>query len=266
MEDHIENTFDTQIRDLVHTVYKYYGDRDGDLINLRTLNLKFLGQVMKALGLTWTQVTQIYKNQIPVHPEIAREFLNHGDEEMESVLAQGFVRNDKLIRIVKQLSSHEDSIIDELLAVDGLLGNISNGPNFEHKYYINNLRFGLIGPKSDFDEEPDYKRLHAQAVRRMYVTLRSRNIPQQPLIINTLLHQIIKDTVNVELPSISDNSIDVNEELLEECKDEYFSIMHKKLIHELVKSLRRRGEKRTASNEDVEIHKSSKQPSEENII
>lgn len=228
------------------------------------MKLHTVGTVLEKLKLGgWNFVLKLFKTHTPVHPKIAQEMLKYGDDEMACTLCQGFVRNDKLVRIVKQLAQREINM-DEILAVDGLAGNISNGPNFELKHYIGNLRFANKGePKSNFDEESDFKRLHAQTVREMYRMMADTPVPAKH--IYDILRKCFYQTVGANLPEIEfSEEEDMDGELEGKIAIMYMNSMGREQMANLVKGLRLRGEKRpvneTETSEDENGTSEKKKP------
>lgn len=135
------DNFDERIQDLIQDFYQEHEVLEfDDLTTLRSIHLRLVERVLRKINLTWNALTNILKGNTIVHPENAKILKPYCDEEMELNLAQYFVRNDKLIKFLKQLS-HHDFNVDAFLAVDGMVGNVVNGPNYEYKNYIQNLSF-----------------------------------------------------------------------------------------------------------------------------
>ena len=235
-----------QIQDLLHASIRQFDLKENDAVSFKTLKLIFVGEVLESLDLSWTYLISLFKTHTPVHPEIAREMKEIGDEEVNSALAQIFVRNEKLVRIVKGLTQQGHDV-EALLAVDGLGG--SHSPNFEHKYYVGNLRFGRVGDsKSAFDNEPEYKRKHVQTVRQLFKKLEKVPAPEKQ--IYQILRQVFHEIASVKLPEIEVEE-KMDKRLQNECCQYYKQTMGKENIENLAKTIKRnRGEKRTLERED----------------
>jgi hypothetical protein len=142
-------------------------------------HLTIVGHLVKHCGLKWSNICQIWLNYKFVHPENARELVR-ADADLENVLAQGFVKSDKLLEILQSVSGKTD--VNRLLAVDGMMmANrahcvLGNGPNFEHRHYLGNLKISSVSERSSFDETPDIKVRHVRAVRLVYAILKRAGI------------------------------------------------------------------------------------------
>lgn len=251
METNQPKTLDAQIRELLNSTVETFHTNGEDSVTMKTMKLHMVGMILEKLQLGgWNFVLKLFKTHTPVHPKIAQELLKYGDDEMACILCQGFVRNDKLIRIVKQLAQREIKM-KEILAVDGLAGNISNGPNFECKYYIGNLRFANKGePKSNFDEESEFKRLHVQTVREMYKMM--ADTPNPTKHIYDILRKCFYQTIGAILPEIEFSEEELmNGELEGKIAIMYMNSMGREKMAELVKSLRLRGDKRIVPETEI---------------
>lgn len=252
MEINQQQSLDGQIRELLNSTIDTFNTNGEDSVTMKTMKLHTVGIVLEKLRLGgWNFVLKLFKTHTPVHPKIAQELLKYGDDEMACTLCQGFVRNDKLVRIVKQLAQHEELNMDKILGVDGLAGNISNGPNFEYKHYIGNLRFANKGePKSNFDEESEFKRLHVQTVREMYDMM--GNTPSPTKHIYDILRKCFYQTVGANLPEIEfEEKEAMDGELEGKIAIMYMNNMGRENMQSLVKSLRFRGEKRLATESET---------------
>lgn len=241
---------DTQrlLKKMMYSYYTYIQENFSDLTTWRTTKLLIVTGVMKELGLNWMTINQLFRTHTPIHPEISKMFMGMVEEDMEPLLAQIFVRNDKLIRILKYLYQHYPNM-DQTLAVDGLNGNMTNGPNFDYKNYIGNLIIGFDSEVSEFDENPEYRRKHVRAVRQIYNKLKD-SVKEPSKHIYLILRKIILDLTQITLPSCGQVSDSLREELFDHCENFYLSMMTEEDIKELVKNLRRRGEKRSSDDED----------------
>lgn len=241
-----------QIQDLLHASIRAYNLKEEDAVSIRTLKLMLVGKVLEDLGLEWTYLLNLFKNHTPIHPEIGKELKETGDEDVISSVAQVFVRNDKLVRLLKVVAQHGKNV-DKILAVDGLGGNLANGPNFEQKYYVNNLRYGNKHDfKMYFDVDPEFKRRHVQTVRQMYNMLGEAPVPEKQ--IYEILRRCVEEMTKVMLPQLEwqeDELMDAKVQA--KCGQFYIKTMGKECIEQLAKSLKRsRGEKRTQTEREDE--------------
>lgn len=242
-----------QIQDLLYASIRAYNLKEDDAVSLRTLKLMLVSKVLEGLGFEWNYIVDLIKTHTPVHPEIAKDLKRVGDEEVDCAVAQMFVRNDKLVRLLKVLVQHGKNM-NKILAVDGLAGNLSHGPNFEQKHYVTNLRYGNRGdPKLYFDLDPEYKRLHVQTVREIYDMLGDAPAPVKQ--IYQILRVSFEEMARVLLPRVEfheDEMMDAR--LLGKCGAFYMRTMGKENIERMVKSLKRfrGGEKRTQTERELE--------------
>lgn len=188
-----------KITDLLYTNIQTSNIKEND--DIKILKLFLVGNIMlDAMGLSWDYVKKLLNTHILVHPEHVNVMMSVGDEEITSALAQGFVSKDKLARIMKSLAQYKLNI-NQMLAVDGLAGNLNKEPNFEHKNYVANLRYGnKENEKTPFDVDPDFKRKHVQAVREMYNRL--GNVPAPEKQIYEILRKSFEEMTNINLPEI----------------------------------------------------------------
>lgn len=251
METNTSESLDSRIRELLNSTVDAFNANGEDSVTMKTMKLHTVGTVLEKLRLGgWSFVLKLFKTHTPVHPKIAQELSKYGDDETACALSQCFVRNDKLVRIVKQMAQREANMA-EILAVDGLAGNISNGPNFEYKHYIGNLRFADKGePKSNFDEESEFKRLHVQTVREMYRMM--AGTPEPTKHVYDILRKCFYQTVGTNLPEIEFNEEEAMDGELEgKIAIMYMNNMKREQMESLVKSLRLRGEKRTVAETET---------------
>lgn len=241
--------FEILLRSLIDTFYREYDNLPSDLITLRTIHLELVNKLLKELQLSWGQILQLFRTHVHIHPEMRKELLAFGDEEIESAVVQNFIRTEKITRILKQLTQHGWKV-EDMLAVDGLAMNSSNKSNFDPKHYIHNLKFAREGPKSDFDDEPEFKRRHVQAVRFMYKVLLAANSKQPSRHVYATLKYIIKNESNIDLPDVEmDQNLDPK--LRKDVLEAYMFHMDKDLLTDFIKSLRLKGEKRTLVDEET---------------
>ncbi|GFT26024.1 uncharacterized protein NPIL_16971 [Nephila pilipes] len=104
---------------------------------------------MAKLDLTFNDLNQLTSTHTPVHPEVAQEMLRWTEkhDNVANLLAQDFVRNERLHKLIRLMcKSGHTNIIHTLLAIDGLGGSkLNNGPHFDCKKYVDNLKYGLSG-------------------------------------------------------------------------------------------------------------------------
>lgn len=254
METYTQKILQEKIRDLLHTSIQAYNLKENDAVNLKTLKLLLVGHVLETLGIDWSYLHYLHKNHTPVHPEMAKLMLMQvgSDEDVTNALAQGFVKNEKLVRMLKTLTQHGLNM-DKLLAVDGLGGNLSNGPNFEQKHYVGNLKYGhMLDRKTVFDNDPEYKRLHVQTVRELYNALQDVKVPEKQMY--EIVRKCIEEMAGIRLPAMEFEEDEVMDAKVQgECGRLYMESMGKENIVNLAKSLKRfRGEKRTATERESE--------------
>lgn len=252
METYTQKMLQEKILNLLHTSIQAYNIQENDAVSIKTLKLFLIGHVLETLGISWSQLHQLYKNHTPIHPELAKRLMQVDDEDITNTLAQCFVKNEKLIRLLKPLTQHGVNM-NALLAVDGLGGNITNGPNFEQKYYVGNLKYGnMLDPKTIFDNDPEYKRLHVQTVRELYSALKDVPAPEKQMY--EIVRKCIEEMARVTLPEVDIMEEEVMDKKVQaECGRLYMESMGKENIVSLAKSLKRfRGEKRTVTDRETE--------------
>lgn len=242
-------SFEFLLKEAIYAFYREQNTIPSDLVTKRTIHFELLNRILKELGLPWGFISQLFKTHIHIHPEITKELITTGDEETVSTVVQNFIRNEKIIRILKQMTQHGFNV-EELLAVDGLVVNSANKPNFDMKHYIQNLKYAREGPKSHFDEDPEFKRRHCQAVRQMYKVLKDKTKQPSKHVYTTLRH-IVKHESNIELPEIEMGGETLDQAVEREIEKAYMLHMDKDLIGDVIKSLRLKGEKRMATDEDM---------------
>lgn len=251
MDNLNSNLLQDQIQELLHASIRVYNLKEDDAVSLKTLKLMLVGTVLEVLGLEWTYIINLFKTHTPIHPEIGKELKQLGDEEVTGTVAQIFVRNEKLVRLLKVLGQHGKNM-EKLLAVDGLGGNVTHGPNFEQKHYVGNLRYGdKNDPKMSFDLEPEYKRRHVQTVRDMYDMLGKVKAPEKH--IYEILRRCFEEIAQVTLqPPEWEEHEKQDAKLWAKCGAFYMKAMGREHVENVVKSLKRfRGEKRTREEEEL---------------
>lgn len=258
MENHNSKYLQEQIQDLLYASIRAYNIKEDDAVSFKTMKLMLVGKVLEGLGLDWTYVMNLFKTHTPIHPEIAKELKQVGDEDVIGTVSQIFVRNEKIIRLLKVLAQNGKNM-DKILAVDGLGGNITNGPNFDQKYYVSHLRYGNADdPKIYFDIDSEYKRLHVQTVRELYTMLGDAPVPEKQ--IYEILRRCFMEMAKVNLPEIEFGEEDLMDPKVQgECGVFYMETMGKENIENLVKGLKRfRGEKRTQTEREESPSPSAK--------
>lgn len=249
MENH---SLTQDILELLLATIRAHNFSENDSVNLRTLKLTLVGNVLQGVNMKWEYLLGIFKTHTPIHPEISKELEAIEEDDIPNALAQIFVRTKKITSMMKQAAQHGIDV-HRLLAVDGLSGPIVNGPNFETKMYIENLKYGNMGDvKSVFDTDPEYKRLHAQVVRQLYVKL--GRIPQPAQQVYEIVRLAILEVTQMSLPEIEFQKEEMlNKKIQKEYVKFYVESMGKANIDNLVKTLKRsRGEKRSHPDREAE--------------
>lgn len=245
-----QTTVEEQIIHLLYTMIQAHNIRDDDAVSLRTLKLMLLGRVLKRFGLNWAEMNILLKTHTPVHAEMVRELQSGGEED--TILAQVFVRNEKLIRLVKAALQNGKNV-NKILAVDGLGG--PSGLNFDPKHYVGNLRYGS-DDNTLFDKGPECRRLHVEAVRKMYDMLEGSPAPERQ--VYEILRQCFEEMAQVKLPKLEEEE-GMDAALREDVSHFYMSVMGDENIRDLVKATclkRFRGEKRPLTEDECEKQES----------
>lgn len=241
----IQTLLEEKIRDLLHVSIRAHNIRDDDAVSIRTLKLILVGKILECYGLDWTRLLSLFKTHTPVHPEWVKEL--QCDEELSNLLAQVFVRNEKLLRILKLQTGKN---VNQILAVDGLGGPY--GLNFDQKHYIGNMHYGS-GNDSFYEKGPDCKRLHVQTVRQLY-TMLGEEVPVPEKQIYDILRRCFEEMGNTKFPKIEfEPHEQMDEQLQGEAGRFYMSAMGEENIRNLIKSTclkKFRGEKRTQTERE----------------
>lgn len=249
----MENQHLTQdIRELLLASIRAYNLNENDAVNLRTLKLMLVGHVVQGVRLDWEYLMGLFRTHIPIHPKMSKELEMLEEDDIGNLLAQIFIRTKKVVNMVKT-GVQQGLDMNRILAVDGLGGNIANGPNFEHKLYVENLKYGNVGDeKFVFDTDPEYKRLHAQVVRQLYLKLNRTPKPAQQ--VYEIVRRALLEGVQMTLPEIELQKEDrMDKKLQKECVTLYLESMGKANMESLTKTLKRsRGEKRAHPDREVE--------------
>lgn len=204
--------------------------------------------ILKCYNYSLEDLYHYMKTRTAVHPVWHQKLLKFKDDD--GVLSEKYIRTDKLIRILKNNPTEN---VEYLLAIDGLSGNLSAGPNFDYKRYLNNLVVGPEGERIDnMDYFPDYKRKHVQTIRKLYILLRKHTSePGMEKHIYIIMKQIIQDEFLKELPTLEDGPKALPEDVYMEAIELYDLNMKENEVRDLVNSLRWRGEKRCSDEEET---------------
>lgn len=201
-----------------------YEDCQDALASKQTIQYRMLGQALKEIKLTFGQVSQLVHSHTPVHREVA-DILKPlvKQEYYQMVLAQDFVENEKLVKMVKHLCKNDHTdVVHSVLAMDGMSGNkLSNGPTTDVKRYIENAKFSLSGKEGLYDreKEDDLKRAHVFAVRQVYKAL-----PSQAQRVNNVFHVLkraLQEYTGEEWTIGGDITHNLDEVLLAKCVEIY---------------------------------------------
>lgn len=227
--NHCLNTasWEPQLKSLTDNAYSQISNFT---VSFKEVNREIVYAVMKYLDLSMVDLYRHYKTHTVVHASWG--------------LFGRYVRTEKLLRMIKD---RKDA--PQLLAVDGLGGNLNSGPHFEYKAYMPNLTIGPEGAAVDYmDTFPEYKRKHVQTVRKMYEVLKDVEEPQK--YVYSVMQTMCKEVSNKELPSLKEEVLDPT--LLEKALDMYVTNMEKKEMEELFNHLKCKGEKRSSEDEHSE--------------
>ncbi|GFR14406.1 uncharacterized protein TNCT_422121 [Trichonephila clavata] len=218
-----------------------------DLVNMQTFKYRILNDVMTKLNLTFQGINQWMNTHTPVNPEVTQVILRyiHKQDGIESILAQDFVKNERLNRLIQNMvKSGQSNTMSTLLAIDGLIGpKLNNGPQFEYKKYLENLKYSLSGEQGRYDREQDdlVKRVHVFAIRKVYQELENHLLDK--LVDSKLMHcvyqvmsSILKESAGLELPK--GPGIHLPDNVLKACSDVYWSNTTWEYFNSLVEILK----------------------------
>ncbi|GFQ78261.1 uncharacterized protein TNCT_677191 [Trichonephila clavata] len=190
-----------------------------DLVNMQTFKYRILNDFNTKLNLTFQGINQWINTHTPVNPEVAKIDSN----------------------IVK---SGQSNTISTLLAIDGLIGpKLNNGPQFEYKKYLENLKYSLSGEQGRYDREEDdlVKRTHVFAIRKVYKEL--ENLQSDENVNSKLMHcvyqvtsSMLKESAGLELPK--GPGIPLPDNVLKACSDVYWSNTSWEYFNRLVEVLK----------------------------
>ncbi|GFR04739.1 uncharacterized protein TNCT_37901 [Trichonephila clavata] len=218
-----------------------------DLINMQTFKYRILNDFMTKLNLTFQGIHQWINMHTPVNPEVAKVILRyiHKQDGIESILAQDFVKNERLNRLIQNMvKSGQSNTISTLLAIDGLIGpKLNNGPQFEYKKYLETLKYSLSGEQGRYDRKEDdlVKRTHVFAIRKVYKEL--ENLQSDENVDSKLMHcvyqvmsSMLKESAGLELPK--GPGIPLPDNVLKACSDVYWSNTSWEYFNRLVEILK----------------------------
>ncbi|GFY61737.1 uncharacterized protein TNIN_226431 [Trichonephila inaurata madagascariensis] len=197
-----------------------------DLVNIYTFKYRILNDLMVKLDLTFQGLNQFLNTHTPVDPEVAKVILRCTHNHDEIILAQDFVRNERLNRLIQSMvKSGQANTISALLAIDGLIGpKLNNGPQFEYKKYLENLKYSLSGEQGRYDREEDdlFKRTHVCAVRKVYKELENYESDVDSKFMHCVyqvMSNILKESAGLKLP---EGPAFLPKKLMKACSEETF--------------------------------------------
>lgn len=201
-----------------------------DLVSIKSLKYRIINQLMAEWDITFSEYNQILSTHTPVHPEIVYELQQCGSKQydLESILVHDFVKNEKLLKILRNLNhSGFSKIASYLLAVDGLgTMKIGSCPNYDMKKYLKSLRYGLTGVAGLYDRDIDdeVRRMHVVAIRKVHEEMEQYSYSEDTDLSSRAVYQVMraafKEYANIELPEGNDTPIP--DELLESGVQVYF--------------------------------------------
>jgi len=248
------NTFSCLKNQILLSTYANCMD---NLASKQTIKYRMLGYILEEIDLTFGQVSQLVNTHTPVHPEVV-EILKPlvKQEHYQILLAQDFVENEKLVKIMRHLCKNEHTdVVHMMLAMDGMSGNkLNHGPNVDVKRYIENLKFGLSGEMGLYDHEKGdtFKRAHVFAIRQVYKAL-----PAQAQRVNNVFHvikRVLQEYTGEEWTIGGTTSIvhNLDEETLKVCVQTYKDNMSKEDYQEMMQILKNKTAQRNTVDEDEE--------------
>lgn len=212
------------------------GFRQSNGMTLETIKYRVLSEVMKEWKMSFRHICQLFKSHTPVGEDIRHKILRtlSPNEDWEHTLSQDFIRNEKLVKILKNLRKRGyETMAYTLLAVDGLKGNkLAHNPNYDMKRYLDNLRINLEGTKTLYENEPDesFKQRHVLGVRKVYEILyKMGETGSLYRMVYTVIRKVLKD-IKPELELPEDKDIEMDEEDLNKCVGEYKSCITEEQI------------------------------------
>ncbi|GFW00134.1 uncharacterized protein TNCV_3569211 [Trichonephila clavipes] len=91
--------------------------KSNDLINMHTFKYRILNDLMVKLDLTFQGLNQWINTHTPVDPEVAKAILRcaHNHDGIKSILAQNFVKNERLNRLIQNMVKNGQSTTPSVL-------------------------------------------------------------------------------------------------------------------------------------------------------
>ncbi|GFV81418.1 uncharacterized protein TNCV_3210371 [Trichonephila clavipes] len=219
--------------------------KGNDLINMHTFKYRILNDLMVKLDLTFQGLNQWINTHTPVDPEVAKVILRctHKHDGIESILAQDFVKNERLNRLIQNMVKNgQSNTISTLLAIDGLIGpKINNGPHFQYKKYLENLKYSLSGEQGRYDREEDdlVKRIHVCAIRKVYKELENYHLDVDSKLMHCvyqIMNSILKESAGLELPK--GPGIPLPDNVIKTCSEVYWANTSWEYFNRLVEILK----------------------------
>lgn len=206
---------------------------------VETVKHRFINAMLKKCSTSMEDICQLFTTHVPVDGKIRAQFLDRlsqmNKKDWDIVLAQDFVRKDKLQKICQTLcKGGYESMVHALLAVDGLKGSKWNqNPNYDLKRYFENLRINLCGNKSMYDNGPRSIKLpHVLGVRGVYELLykkyRNDSIPMHKRVYEVM--RTVLNNMNPELKLKGEEEVMMTNDELEDCVSEYKKCMDEDMI------------------------------------
>ncbi|GFU03431.1 uncharacterized protein NPIL_208501 [Nephila pilipes] len=189
--------FNQSVDSLLSEIFHHEGC---DLVNMHTFKYRLLNDLMAKLDLTFNDLNQLTSTHTPVLLRVAQEMLRSAQkrDNVDKILALDCVQNEHLQKLIRLMcKSGHTNIIHTLLAIDGLGGSkLNNGPHFDCKKYVDNLKYGLSGEQGRYDREAGdlVKRTHVCAIRKIYQELDSCRSGE--LVDSKLMYQVMCRVLN----------------------------------------------------------------------
>ncbi|GFR05986.1 uncharacterized protein TNCT_130941 [Trichonephila clavata] len=226
-------------------LHKVFMPGSNDLVNIHTLKYRTLNDFMCKLDLTFQGLNQLINTHSPVDPEVAKVIQRWTQkyDGVESILAQDFVKNERLNKLIQTMvKSGQSNIISSLLAIDGLIGpKLNTGPHFDCKKYLQNLKYSLSGEPGRYDREEDdlVKRTHVCAIREVYKELENYQSDIDSKLMYSVyqvMSHILKESAGLELPI--GPGIPIPDNVMEACSNIYWANTSWEYFNSLVEILK----------------------------
>ncbi|GFR06359.1 uncharacterized protein TNCT_415931 [Trichonephila clavata] len=226
-------------------LHKVFMPGSNDLVNIHTLKYRTLNDFMCKLDLTFQGLNQLINTHSPVDPEVAKVIQRWTQkyDGVESILAQDFVKNERLNKLIHTMvKSGQSNIISSLLAIDGLIGpKLNTGPHFDCKKYLQNLKYSLSGEPGRYDREEDdlVKRTHVCAIREVYKELENYQSDIDSKLMYSVyqvMSHILKESAGLELPI--GPGIPIPDNVMEACSNIYWANTSWEYFNSLVEILK----------------------------